>query len=643
MIQIYIFPLRMKFKDDPNRIKYVEMMFSNIETICQVHKKLLGDLSLVYNYEKTLEENEESNLAFKVGKVFRGLANQLSVYTDYCVGYEQAIVLLGELSEDNIFKKHLEECFSSYKSQHLSTKVVEHLNAQLITPIQRICRYPLLFREVLNYTPQEHYDRLFLGIVLKDLEKVAAQVNKEMAIEKRYLEMKKIEESLVEYKGPTPLADRKRYLIGEDTLCKRNPNKDLQDRHFFLFDDYLMWTKPFKKKTSVLQTQKIVYKQMVRLEDILVRKFPQPKNQQEMTLGFQFVRMEGKKKNYDLFAKDEQKRDEWMKKIEEACEERKKLTYESSNSHMLKQMSKNKNLQNMGLLMKGLEKLKNDFQEAEKNSEILQQHLNLLSGHLSQVDQQIEEEIEMQNNLLSMISVKEEKLKLLLDDFKQFEELYDKAKKKVTKKSFSKNSMKKPIKGVYGGSSNSLTSPTSSPSSIKSKNSPSTSPPPSPILSRGSSNTNSLSDSSESIPKEKRGSGSNNNNTATLKRTLRRKKVLVEVRALEDFYSTDFDKLSFQKDEIISVTKNSNPSWWEGHITRKNKEYTGIFPSNKVKVVGKENEESSSQQLINTVNKTENIDFTNPIPISNVSDRKASFIKLNEKSNSHSSFILKTG
>lgn len=84
-----------------------------------------------------------------VFSVFTQKCEIIEMKKEYCVSYEQAVHLLSEMQNEQEFWKWLEECFSSYKihGKVLGTKVEEHLNAQLITPIQRICRYPLLFKE----------------------------------------------------------------------------------------------------------------------------------------------------------------------------------------------------------------------------------------------------------------------------------------------------------------------------------------------------------------------------------------------------------------------------------------------------------------------------------------------------------------
>ena len=51
------------------------------------------------------------------------------------------------------------------------------LDAFLLTPVQRICRYPLQLLELLKATPAGHQDRLALELAQRTMKQVAAQVN----------------------------------------------------------------------------------------------------------------------------------------------------------------------------------------------------------------------------------------------------------------------------------------------------------------------------------------------------------------------------------------------------------------------------------------------------------------------------------
>lgn len=58
-------------------------------------------------------------------------------------------------------------------------------------------------------------------------------------------------------------------------------------------------------------------------------------------------------------------------------------------------------------------------------------------------------------------------------------------------------------------------------------------------------------------------------------------KELYKARALYEYQAADETELSFNADDIISVTNAEDSGWWEGHLNGK----SGLFPANYVQVV----------------------------------------------------------
>eukprot|EP01091_Cochliopodium_minus_P006762 TRINITY_DN1674_c0_g3_i2.p1 TRINITY_DN1674_c0_g3~~TRINITY_DN1674_c0_g3_i2.p1 ORF type:complete len:278 (+),score=117.12 TRINITY_DN1674_c0_g3_i2:97-834(+) len=125
-------------------------------------------------------------------------------------------------------------------------------------------------------------------------------------------------------------------------------------------------------------------------------------------------------------------------------------------------------------------------------------------------------------------------------------------------------------------------------------------------------------------------------NSKKEKNTKKKRAVIMEVKATEDFSSPDFDKLSFTKGETISVMHKYNISWWEGKIKRGEEKFKGLFPSSKVS----SGEDRENTPILSSVHESSpmSLEINNPLQ----NDRKFSLIKLNEKT-TNSSFILKTG
>ena len=45
-----------------------------------------------------------------------------------------------------------------------------------------------------------------------------------------------------------------------------------------------------------------------------------------------------------------------------------------------------------------------------------------------------------------------------------------------------------------------------------------------------------------------------------------------------DFQPRNSEEMEIHRGEVITVTDNSNPDWWEGQVERDNALYKGFFP-----------------------------------------------------------------
>jgi hypothetical protein len=123
-----------------------------------------GDLSL------TAASSEESDLEkdrkTRVGEYFgRHLKEMQTVYTDFLKSSEQASTRLATLQSDSAVKVWLNEC------NHVAKDLTAawDLDALLIKPVQRITRYQLLLKQLLELTPDDHPDHQALQSTLGEV------------------------------------------------------------------------------------------------------------------------------------------------------------------------------------------------------------------------------------------------------------------------------------------------------------------------------------------------------------------------------------------------------------------------------------------------------------------------------------------
>jgi hypothetical protein len=158
----------------------VLQIFSNMEQILQLNKQLFGDIQkeLISQY-LSLDESNENDTIVEIdnllwcrgnfGKVFDHFAPFFKIYTTFVNDFDSSNNKLTELIETNPkFAAHLETT---------SDRVGKTLDSLLITIIQRIPRYSLIFKELLLRTDPEHTDYKHLQSALTKINEQASFVN----------------------------------------------------------------------------------------------------------------------------------------------------------------------------------------------------------------------------------------------------------------------------------------------------------------------------------------------------------------------------------------------------------------------------------------------------------------------------------
>jgi len=289
IITIFLLPLRDKAqsKDKILSVDEINGIFLNIETIFGIHKTFLQD------FEDRISKWSDTQ---KIGDVFLKMGHYLRAYTLYSNSYNNSMLSIQSLIKSNpSFSTFLSKCLLKPASKGLN------LQAYLIMPIQRIPRYRLLLESILKYSPENHID-------YKDL-KDATDFISNIAIE--------VDERLLQYQIAHKVLDIQNSLVGleEDivkptrTFLKEGDLKKISDRvvntrHFFLFNDYLIYSKKEKKNAYR-------FKYSFPLLTCWVKDLPDTQRFKNL---FQII---SQKKTYFLCAPSSEEKLSWMKLLNE--------------------------------------------------------------------------------------------------------------------------------------------------------------------------------------------------------------------------------------------------------------------------------------------------------------------------------------
>jgi hypothetical protein len=256
LIEEYQRPLREAVAREPDQWvltqETIKSLFYQIEVISRFTETLLAKLET-----RVDSWNEESIL----GDIFVEMGDYLKVYRSYINNYATANEIYRNLIKQD--KKFTE--FLAGVSQKLAEKKQffgYDLDSFLITPVQRIPRYIILLKSLLNYTAKTHKDYPLIQDAITKISQVASSNEKSHATSiniNKVLEVQRLfpTQHIVEPK-------RKYVLEGEVRVYKMKAGK-IQNRnkryYLFLFNDIIIFAKIVRdKKTSRRERNTVVDK-----------------------------------------------------------------------------------------------------------------------------------------------------------------------------------------------------------------------------------------------------------------------------------------------------------------------------------------------------------------------------------------------
>uniref|UniRef100_A0A665W8Y6 Phosphatidylinositol 3,4,5-trisphosphate-dependent Rac exchanger 2 protein n=1 Tax=Echeneis naucrates TaxID=173247 RepID=A0A665W8Y6_ECHNA len=238
--QVHSFSIRDQYQGQslPQQ-KHISVLFSNIEEISAVHKDFL---SMV---EELLQPDPHAH--HEIGRCFLHFRSRFQIYDEYCGNHEKAQRLLLELNKIRSVRTCLLNCM--LLGGRKNTEVP--LEGYLVAPIQRMCKYPLLLRELLKRTPRKHNDYGLVQESLHVMKAVCSSIN-EAKRQMEKLEMLEEWQSHIEGWEGSNITDTCTEMLMQGVLLKISAG-NIQERIFFLFDKLLVYC---KKKNRRLKNSK---------------------------------------------------------------------------------------------------------------------------------------------------------------------------------------------------------------------------------------------------------------------------------------------------------------------------------------------------------------------------------------------------
>nr|XP_046226595.1 uncharacterized protein arhgef4 isoform X2 [Scatophagus argus] len=204
-------------------------IFGNIEDIYRFQRKFLKCLEKKFNKERPhLSE---------IGCCFLEHQTDFQIYSEYCNNHPNACIQLSKLMKANKYVFFFEACRLLQKMIDIS------LDGFLLTPVQKICKYPLQLAELLKYTNPQHRDYKDVEAALTAMKNVARLINERKRRLENIDKIAQWQSSIEDWEGEDILSRSSDLIFSGELTKLSQPQAKSHQRMFFLFDHQMVYCK----------------------------------------------------------------------------------------------------------------------------------------------------------------------------------------------------------------------------------------------------------------------------------------------------------------------------------------------------------------------------------------------------------------
>lgn len=216
LVNQYAIPLRNDPKHGLTRDQ-ANTLFSNVETLQQLHGVMLADL--------------KAASAEEFAEVILRSADFLKMYTDYLNGYEKSIEIVNKQSKSKRFTNFLEE-----RRKHGAPDLM----SLMILPVQRIPRYELLLKEMVKHTFSSDPDAVTLDMALEKIKEIAGFVNDTKKHVEKMFKLLELQNKVYGLPRGISLFSKERTLLHQGNCQKLSDKKNVSLESGHLYYIYVL-------------------------------------------------------------------------------------------------------------------------------------------------------------------------------------------------------------------------------------------------------------------------------------------------------------------------------------------------------------------------------------------------------------------
>jgi hypothetical protein len=220
-------------------------------------KNMFYQVRVIYGLNSTLLNELEQRTDAKtwkvdsvIGDIFVKMGDFLRVYASYISNYSKASQTLKECKQNKKFVEFLQAV--SKNNEKKSQSVGFELNNLLITPVQRIPRYIMLLKMLLQYTSKEHPDNALIKEAIRKIERVANDNEKSHETTIQLAQLFQIQKRFSPSSEVTSLVDPHRKYLYEAEAEVQHLNEKVfskpKIRQLIICNDIIIFAKCPKKE-----------------------------------------------------------------------------------------------------------------------------------------------------------------------------------------------------------------------------------------------------------------------------------------------------------------------------------------------------------------------------------------------------------
>ncbi|KAI8915839.1 hypothetical protein EDD86DRAFT_196996 [Gorgonomyces haynaldii] len=271
--------------------KDAKLIFSNLDDLITVSQKFISLMML--------RKREDVGVFHRMSDIMFELAQDLKIYHVYCSNYSRAVDFLEQTRQDPDFSRVMQVFTMGPEFRKLD------IGSFLLKPVQRICKYPLMIKELTKSTPADDPEHKELNNAIEVLSEVLTFVNLKQgeaeARKEMYGLLNRIE--FIEKQLPP---NNNRMLIHHGVLQKQNIKSNIVSfnsmRLVLLLTDCLVLA-----KAPLFSGGKHVASDIVSIWSLSVVDIPDTEKS-KFVMGIR----KDSKRAYNLIACSQQEKDVWM-------------------------------------------------------------------------------------------------------------------------------------------------------------------------------------------------------------------------------------------------------------------------------------------------------------------------------------------